>query len=82
MKENAPMHAAHREHAAPSAIHSHHGAGSDAHAAAAHDKHAGHSVRMFRDKFWGSVALTVPTVVWSPMIQSWLGFTAPTFPVS
>jgi Cu2+-exporting ATPase len=37
---------------------------------------------MFRDKFWGSVALTVPTVVWSPMVQQWLGLTAPTFPGS
>lgn len=44
-----------------------------------HDKHAGHSVKMFRDKFWGSVALTVPTLVWSPMIQEWLGYPAPTF---
>jgi hypothetical protein len=24
---------------------------------------------MFRDKFWWSVVLTVPTLVWSPMIQ-------------
>ncbi len=37
---------------------------------------------MFRDKFWWSVALTVPTVVWSPMIQQWLRFQAPTFPGS
>ena len=34
---------------------------------------------MFRDKFWWSIALTVPTLVWSPMIQQWLGFHAPTF---
>jgi P-type Cu2+ transporter len=47
-----------------------------------HDEHAGHSVAMFRDKFWWSVALTVPTVVWSPMIQQWLHFQAPTFPGS
>jgi Cu2+-exporting ATPase len=47
-----------------------------------HDQHAGHSVAMFRDKFWGSVALTVPTLVWSPMIQQWLRFQAPTFPAS
>src|ERR1700682_378312 len=47
-----------------------------------HDQHAGHSVAMFRDKFWWSVALTVPTIVWSPMIQKWLGFHAPTFPGS
>ena len=46
------------------------------------DKHAGHSVSMFRDKFWGSVLLTIPTVVWSPMVQDWLGFTAPAFPGS
>jgi len=37
---------------------------------------------MFRDKFWWSVALTVPTIVWSPMIQQWLHFQAPTFPGS
>jgi Cu2+-exporting ATPase len=34
---------------------------------------------MFRDKFWVSLLLTVPTVVWSPMVQEWLGFTAPRF---
>jgi len=49
---------------------------------AAHDKHAGHSVSMFRDKFWVSLLLTIPTVVWSPMVQEWLGFTAPVFPGS
>lgn len=37
---------------------------------------------MFRDKFWGSFALTVPTVVWSPMVQQWLGYAAPEFPGS
>jgi len=47
-----------------------------------HDPHAGHMVEMFRDKFWWSIVLTVPTVVWSPMIQQWLGFRAPTFPGS
>ncbi|MEA2707127.1 MAG: P-type Cu2+ transporter [Gemmatimonadaceae bacterium] len=47
-----------------------------------HDQHAGHSVEMFRNKFWWSVALTVPTLVWSPMVQQWLHFPAPTFPGS
>ena len=37
---------------------------------------------MFRDKFWVSLLLTIPTVVWSPMVQEWLGFTAPVFPGS
>src|SRR3712207_9010693 len=29
-----------------------------------HDKHAGHSAEMFRGKFWISLALTLPTVIW------------------
>src|SRR6266404_2324461 len=45
-----------------------------------HDRHDGHSVATFRDKFWLSFALTIPTVVWSPEVQHWLGYTAPSFP--
>src|SRR5574340_463107 len=47
---------------------------------AGHERHEGHSVAMFRDRFWLTLALTVPTVVWSPMIQMWFGYSAPTFP--
>ena len=47
-----------------------------------HDQHAGHSVAMFRDRFWLSVLFTIPVLVWSPMIQDWLGFDAPSFPGS
>src|SRR6266852_4132008 len=47
-----------------------------------HDRHAGHSVAMFRDKFWLSFALTIPVVFWSTDVQHWLGFTAPSFPGS
>ena len=47
-----------------------------------HDRHAGHSVAMFREKFWMSLALTVPVVVWSSEVQHWLGYTAPPFPGS
>ena len=47
-----------------------------------HDRHAGHSVAMFREKFWMSLALTVPVVVWSSEVQHWLGYTAPAFPGS
>jgi Cu2+-exporting ATPase len=49
---------------------------------ASHDRHAGHSVAMFRDKFWLTLALTVPVVFWSADVQQWLGYTAPTFPGS
>jgi Cu2+-exporting ATPase len=47
-----------------------------------HERHAGHSVAMFRDKFWWTLALTVPVVVWSADVQHWLGFTPPSFPGS
>src|SRR6266446_2800752 len=47
-----------------------------------HDRHAGHSVAMFRDKFWLSFALTIPVVFWSTDVQHWLGYTAPSFPGS
>src|SRR6202158_2207491 len=53
---------------------------SDAHAS--HDRHAGHSVAMFRDKFWLSFALTIPVVFWSTDVQHWLGYMAPSFPGS
>src|SRR5467141_3325109 len=47
-----------------------------------HDRHAGHSVAMFRDKFWLSCSFTIPVVFWSTDIQHWLGYTAPSFPGS
>jgi P-type Cu2+ transporter len=37
---------------------------------------------MFRDKFWLSLALTIPVVFWSADVQHWLGYTAPSFPGS
>ena len=47
-----------------------------------HNRHAGHSVAMFRDKFWLSFALTIPVVAWSADVQHWIGYTAPVFPGS
>ena len=47
---------------------------------AGHDRHEGHSVAMFRDKFWLSLALTVPTVFLSPEVAGWLGYTIPAIP--
>ena len=69
--------------------HNDHGPASDPHAGhkmsdmhGSHDRHAGHSVAMFRDKFWLSFALTIPVVFWSSDVQHWLGYTAPSFPGS
>ena len=45
-----------------------------------HDKHAGHSVAMFRDKFWLSLALTIPVVLLSHDIATWFGYEVPMLP--
>lgn len=47
-----------------------------------HDRHAGHSVSMFRDRFWWSLALSAPTLVWGHMLPRALGFTPPAIPGS
>src|SRR4051812_1404582 len=47
---------------------------------AAHDQHAGHSVAMFRDKFWISLLLTIPTLIWGHMLQGAFGYTPPAVP--
>ncbi|HSE66791.1 MAG TPA: heavy metal translocating P-type ATPase [Gemmatimonadales bacterium] len=46
----------------------------------AHDKHAGHNVAMFRDKFWISLALTVPTLIWGHMLPRVIGYSPPEVP--
>ena len=45
-----------------------------------HDRHAGHSVAMFRDKFWLSLALTIPVVLLSYDVSTWLGYELPVLP--
>jgi len=37
---------------------------------------------MFRRRFWVSLALSIPVLLYSPMIQDWLGFGMPEFPGS
>ncbi|RJP44144.1 heavy metal translocating P-type ATPase, partial [Candidatus Parcubacteria bacterium] len=39
-----------------------------------HDKHEGHSTRMFLRKFWVSLILTVPVVLYSDIAQKILGW--------
>ena len=47
-----------------------------------HDRHAGHSPEMFRDRFWLSLVLTVPVVLWAEPVQTLLSYEAPQFPGS
>jgi Cu2+-exporting ATPase len=37
---------------------------------------------MFRQKFWGTLLLSIPTVLWAPMIQHWFGYEAPGGPAA
>lgn len=41
-----------------------------------------HHEMMFRQKFWISLALSIPVLVFSPTVQGWLGYSIPTFPLS
>ncbi|MCR4341242.1 MAG: heavy metal translocating P-type ATPase [Gemmatimonadaceae bacterium] len=45
----------------------------------AHDKHAGHSPEMFRDRFWLSLLLTLPVIYWSEHVEIILGYRAVRF---
>ncbi|HRQ22177.1 MAG TPA: HAD-IC family P-type ATPase, partial [Anaerolineales bacterium] len=53
-----------------------------------HSAHAGHGAdhsgheQMFRVRFWWSLLLSIPVLVYSEMIQHWLGFTPPMFPLA
>ena len=40
----------------------------------AYDKHAGHHTHDFLKRFWLSLALTIPLLALSEMIQHWFGF--------
>jgi len=64
----------HHDHAA-------HGAHADHAGHAGHGGHAGHA-EIFRQKFWISLILTIPIVLYSEMVQEWLRFSMPGFPGS
>lgn len=60
--------------------HHEHG-GHEGHDHSAHD-HSAHDPAIFKRKFWVSLALTVPTVLFSHGFQDLLGLTQPRFPFS
>ena len=65
------------EHRVPSHAGRGHGREGDL---AAHDKHAGHGIAMFRDRFWINLALSMPTIAWGHMLPAALGWHAPSVP--
>ncbi|TMG98275.1 MAG: HAD family hydrolase, partial [Betaproteobacteria bacterium] len=67
-------HDGHRDHAGlPGAV---------VHEDHAHDRHAGHSAAMFRRKFWISLALTIPILIWGHMLAALIGYAPPALPGS
>jgi P-type Cu2+ transporter len=63
-------HGAHEmQHASESAEHS------------AHVDHTGHE-ELFRKRFWVSLILSIPVLLYTPMLQMWFGFAMPEFPGS
>jgi Cu2+-exporting ATPase len=72
--------AAHHDHQAqPSHISAGHAEHDSGHGA--HIDHTGHET-MFRNRFWVCLILSIPVLLYSEMIQMWLGFTMPAFPGS
>ena len=84
----APSHPASRESGAGAIHHHDHGMMKDAKADAnsrrdrkghdhggdsSHDAHQGHTVADFKKRFWVSLALTVPILALTPMLQEWVG---------
>ncbi|WP_223983249.1 copper-translocating P-type ATPase [Arthrobacter sp. NicSoilB8] len=79
----------HSPHAAPHGSHPAHPAAPaaavsarDDHMVHSHGQHAGHSVAMFRDRFWLTLAMAVPVLLFSPMFADLLGYEPPAFPGS
>jgi Cu2+-exporting ATPase len=52
------------------------------HAAHSPGQHAGHSVAMFKNRFWLTLALALPVVFFSPMFGELLGYQPPVIPGS
>lgn len=78
MNHDAPMgtdttaHASHVDRAVHG-VHEDHG---DEHAG--HVDHSGHE-EMFRKRFWVSLLLSIPVLLYTPMLQMWFGFRMPEF---
>ncbi len=68
------MHAGHEGH-------EEHAAGGEHAGHKGHADHVGHEL-MFRNRFWISLALSIPVLIYSPAVQSWFNYTAPAFPGS
>jgi len=74
-EQHAPV--AEHEHAHEHHAHEHHDHGEHDHSG-----HAGHDPAIFKRKFWLTLVLTIPTLVFSQGLQEILGLSGPRFPGS
>lgn len=79
--EASHMHPAHMVANQQPEVHTEHNmhapqAGADEHAS--HTDHTGHE-DMFRQRFWVSLLLSIPVLLYTPMLQMWFGFSMPEF---
>lgn len=83
-----PDHASHEHHAdadthGQAMHHGHpHSVLDEDHQVHGHGEHTGHSTAMFRERFWWSLILSIPVVIFSPMVAHLLGYPLPEFPGS
>ncbi len=73
--EHEMRHTTHNAEHATTVAHSRHGTHQS------HVDHTGHEA-MFRQRFWVSLVLSIPVLLFSPMLQTWLQFRMPEFPGS
>ena len=84
-------HAHHEEHRGHDGSHGEHAGGHEDHGSGHGDHNSGHSdhggmhaghEQMFRRRFFVSTLLSIPVLLYSETLQSWLGFSVPAFPGS
>ena len=80
-KQPSSTNSDHHKHMEGNRSHSTQGSHSNHAGHGAHVDHSGHE-QMFRQKFWVSLLLSIPVLVFSSSIQSWLGYSLPAFPGS
>lgn len=73
MSHDEGMHQDHQSHGGTS-----HSGKEDHGGHSAHVDHSGHEL-MFRNRFWVSLALSIPVLLYSPALQEWLSFSMPVF---
>src|SRR2546428_6529032 len=75
---------AHQHESMKDGRHNEHAAGATAEGMdqGGHDKHAGHSPEMFRNRFVVSLVLTLPILYYEHLFQQWFGYRAVQFPGS